>query len=482
MLPEVISNGLASLQPGKVRYTCSALLEFTAEGLRVDAEFHRAAIRSSKRLTYEQVDGFLADRPAWRRKLGAKVHALLGDMHALAMMLRRRRLKHGALELDMPEVKVDLDASGRVVARGRWPTRRATRSSRSSCWRPTRRSPRRFATRACPSSAASTSRPARPRSRSWAQFVRELGVPAGNLRSRFDLQKLLHEVTGRPEQRAVHFAVLRSLQRAFYSPGGRRPLCPGQRLLLPLHFAHPPLSRPDRPPPAGRAAVRPQAPQPSRRTGRARPALLRLRAAGRSRRTRADETQIAGLPERADRRGNGRRGHGRGGLRAVRRGRRAARPGVDPRRRPERRLLPFRSRHPHAHRPPRGQALSVGRLAAGGRGAGRSGAARVGFPPRRAEETGPARKDELGLRSITRQTRGETGTAAHSAPNESGKNDTRQTVHSAAGFFTPPRRPVRLRILLLVGFFSLLFAAATSLPAFRDYYSLVQTILRDDFA
>ena len=35
MLPELISNGLASLQPGKVRYTKSAVMEFTAEGLRV---------------------------------------------------------------------------------------------------------------------------------------------------------------------------------------------------------------------------------------------------------------------------------------------------------------------------------------------------------------------------------------------------------------------------------------------------------------
>ncbi len=35
MLPELISNGLASLQPGKIRYTKSAVLEFTADGLRV---------------------------------------------------------------------------------------------------------------------------------------------------------------------------------------------------------------------------------------------------------------------------------------------------------------------------------------------------------------------------------------------------------------------------------------------------------------
>ncbi len=34
MLPEVISNALASLQPGKVRYTKTVYLEFTPEGLR----------------------------------------------------------------------------------------------------------------------------------------------------------------------------------------------------------------------------------------------------------------------------------------------------------------------------------------------------------------------------------------------------------------------------------------------------------------
>ena len=78
MLPEVISNGLASLQPGKVRYTKSAVMEFTADGLRVSTELYTAAIRSSKRLTYEQVDDFLMDREAAKRKLGAKVCDLFG--------------------------------------------------------------------------------------------------------------------------------------------------------------------------------------------------------------------------------------------------------------------------------------------------------------------------------------------------------------------------------------------------------------------
>ena len=46
----------------------------------------------------------------------------------------------------------------------------------------------------------------------------ELGYKTDGLQSRFELQKLLAAAVGRPEQHAVHFAVLRSLQRAIYSP------------------------------------------------------------------------------------------------------------------------------------------------------------------------------------------------------------------------------------------------------------------------
>jgi ribonuclease R len=66
MLPEIISNNLASLQPHKVRYTKSAFLEFTAEGVFVAAEAHNAAIKSARRFAYEEVDEYLADRTSWR--------------------------------------------------------------------------------------------------------------------------------------------------------------------------------------------------------------------------------------------------------------------------------------------------------------------------------------------------------------------------------------------------------------------------------
>ncbi|NQT36204.1 MAG: RNB domain-containing ribonuclease, partial [Planctomycetes bacterium] len=77
MLPEIISNGLASLQPGVVRFAKTAVIELTADGARVATDVYSSRIKSSKRLAYEEVDQFLEDRKPWRKKLGAKVFELL---------------------------------------------------------------------------------------------------------------------------------------------------------------------------------------------------------------------------------------------------------------------------------------------------------------------------------------------------------------------------------------------------------------------
>jgi ribonuclease R len=218
MLPEVISNGLASLQPGKVRYTKSAVLEFTAEGLRVSTQLYSAAIRSTKRLTYEQVDAFLADRTAARVKLGDKVCDLLADMHSLAMTMRRRRMAAGALELNMPEVKIDLDKNGRVTGahvaentESHQVIEEFMLAANEAVAEAIDERGLFFLRRVHPS-------PSPLKLRVLTEFVTELGYKTESLESRFALQKLLTAAADRPEKHAVNFAVLRSMQRAIYSP------------------------------------------------------------------------------------------------------------------------------------------------------------------------------------------------------------------------------------------------------------------------
>ncbi len=149
MLPEIVSNNLASLQPDKVRYTKTCFMEFSPDGIRTGVELHNSAIRSKRRFTYEEVDSYLADREDWRGRLKPEVHALLARMHELAMMLRDRRFKRGALELTMKEVKVDLDKHGRVTGAMWWRIRRAIRLLKSSCWRQMKRWRTRCTRRGC---------------------------------------------------------------------------------------------------------------------------------------------------------------------------------------------------------------------------------------------------------------------------------------------------------------------------------------------
>jgi len=218
MLPEVISNGLASLQPGKIRYTKSAVMEFTAEGQRVSVALHSAAIKSTKRLTYEQVDEFLANREAASKKLGAKVSALLGRMHTLAMILRKRRFARGALELSMPEVKVELDKQGRVTGAHVSENTESHQMIEEFMLAANEAVAETFRDRGFDFLRRIHQAPSPSKIQVLQEFLMALGYPANDLQSRFALQALLDEAAKRPEKFAIHFAVLRSLQRAIYSP------------------------------------------------------------------------------------------------------------------------------------------------------------------------------------------------------------------------------------------------------------------------
>lgn len=218
MLPEVISNGLASLQPGKVRYTKTAIMEFTADGLRVSTELYSAAIKSNKRLAYEQVDSFLQEPAAFRRKLGAKVCDLLSRMHELAMVLRKRRFANGSLQLNMPEIKIDLDKNGKVSGAHLVEDTVSHQIIEEFMLAANEAVAEELQERGFHFLRRIHQSPSPRKLKILTEFVAELGYKTESLESRFELQKLLDLSADRPERHAIHFSVLRSLQRAVYSP------------------------------------------------------------------------------------------------------------------------------------------------------------------------------------------------------------------------------------------------------------------------
>jgi ribonuclease R len=218
MLPEIISNNLASLQPNRIRYTKTAVIEFTPDGARIGSDLYNGAIKSAHRFTYEEIDSYLEDSAAWRAKLSPEVHALVGRMHELAMILRRRRLERGAIELNLKEVKVDLDKRGEVVGAhlevntvSHQIIEEFMLAANEAVADVLHQKEVHFLRRIHP-------QPDPRKLRALTEFVQEIGIECDSLESRFEIKRVIAEVTAKPEEHAVNFAVLRSMAKAVYSP------------------------------------------------------------------------------------------------------------------------------------------------------------------------------------------------------------------------------------------------------------------------
>ena len=68
MIPEIISNHLASLQPERMRLVKTVEIELQDDLTVTHTEVHNAAIHSDRRLNYEQVDQFLSTPDEFRSK------------------------------------------------------------------------------------------------------------------------------------------------------------------------------------------------------------------------------------------------------------------------------------------------------------------------------------------------------------------------------------------------------------------------------
>ncbi len=218
MLPEIISNHLASLQPDKLRYAKTVFIEFNPEGVPVHSEYTSSAIKSVRRFTYEEVDEYLADPREWVSKLTPAVHDLVGRMHELAMILRKRRLERGAMELTLPEVKIDLDKTGEVSG-AHLVVNTVSHQIIEEFMLAANEAVARILSEANVHFLRRVHEAPDPRKlKSLTTFVRELGIPCESLESRFEIKRVIAAVQGEPNQQAVNYAVLRSMQKAIYSP------------------------------------------------------------------------------------------------------------------------------------------------------------------------------------------------------------------------------------------------------------------------
>ncbi len=112
MLPEILSNGVCSLQPGQDRFVKSVYITYDDRGKVVDRRYSNSLCRSSERLTYQQADRILKGNSEGFK---SEVVNLLKDMEKLSRVIEKRRRREGMLHLDLPDTEIIMDDEGRVV-------------------------------------------------------------------------------------------------------------------------------------------------------------------------------------------------------------------------------------------------------------------------------------------------------------------------------------------------------------------------------
>jgi len=112
MLPEILSNGICSLQPEQKRFAKSAYITYDRQGNILSRSFANSIICSKQRLTYMQADRILKGHTKDTRP---KVIELLKEMESLSRAIEQRRRKNGMIHLDLPETELVFDKSGQVV-------------------------------------------------------------------------------------------------------------------------------------------------------------------------------------------------------------------------------------------------------------------------------------------------------------------------------------------------------------------------------
>ncbi|MDZ4831161.1 MAG: VacB/RNase II family 3'-5' exoribonuclease [Phycisphaerae bacterium] len=240
MLPEALSNGVCSLQEGVARFTKSTFITYDSKGRVMGQRFADTVIRSRKRLTYLEaqalIDGDLAGARAHAKaepEYDSDLMEALRLSNRLAKILRERRRKDGMIALNLPQSELVYDNEGHVI--DAVPEDQSFTHTLIEMFmvEANESLARLFADLELPLIRRIHPEPVYGDLEELRTFARLAKIDLPDKPTRKDLQYLLEQTKEGSATRAIHFAVLRSLAKASYSPA-----LEGHFALASEHYAH----------------------------------------------------------------------------------------------------------------------------------------------------------------------------------------------------------------------------------------------------
>jgi ribonuclease R len=220
MLPEVLSNGLCSLNPEVDRLCMACEMHIDPEGKISRSRFLEGVMRSHARLTYSQAAMLVVDREPRLRRQHEALLPSLDELYRLYQVLRKARTQRGAIDFETTETRIEF-GPGRKIERIVPLERNDAHKLIEECMIAANVAAARFLIRhRMPTLFRVHARPDSDKVESLQEFLRELGLSlrgAAQPEAK-DYAALLAGVRGRPDEHLINTVLLRSMPRAEYQP------------------------------------------------------------------------------------------------------------------------------------------------------------------------------------------------------------------------------------------------------------------------
>ena len=220
MLPEVLSNGLCSLNPNEDKFAFSVMMEVNSSGTVTDFDISESIINSNERMTYKNVHKILNDND---QKLKSRYEYLLPQfamMRTLSKILRDKRHRRGSIDFDFKESKIIMGPDGEPADVTKYDTTEANHIIEEFMLLCNETVAENFGWGDFPFIFRVHDKPDPDKMSDLNTFLKSIGYglkSPGNVHPA-ELQKLVALVKGRPVEHLVNTVVLRSLKKAIYSP------------------------------------------------------------------------------------------------------------------------------------------------------------------------------------------------------------------------------------------------------------------------
>jgi ribonuclease R len=218
MLPEVLSNGLCSLNPGVDRLCMVCEMTISDGGRITGYQFYEAVMHSHARLTYNQVWDMLSNPESEHRQTFAHVLPQVELLHSLYTCLRAARDERGAIDFETVETRIIFD-SERKIERIVPVRRNEAHKLIEECM---------LCANVCAANFLQKHQllglyrvhegPTEQKLTNLREFLGELGLGlgGGNAPTSADYQQLLQAIANRPDANMIQTVMLRSLRQAMY--------------------------------------------------------------------------------------------------------------------------------------------------------------------------------------------------------------------------------------------------------------------------